>query len=89
MRAVPGAAFRLALTPAQSLTRVARAPHPQVSRDDAYWVWLLPRLRTFYTAVQAEMEPAIGELQLRPGEAPPHVAVTCLGRWGFVDAAAA
>ena len=79
----------LLLMHAQLLTCVARAPHPQVSRDDAYWAWLLPRLRTFYTAVQAEVEPAIGELQLRPGEAPPHVAITCLGRWGFEDAAAA
>ena len=53
----------------------------EVRRSDAYWGWLLPRLKTFYTAVQAGMEPG-DELRVTPATQPPHVEVVCLGRWG-------
>lgn len=52
----------------------------RVRRSAAYWEWLLPRLRAFYAAVQADLDPG-DELRLAPGEAPPHVETACLGRW--------
>ena len=52
----------------------------RVERSEAYWAWLLPRLRKFYACEQADVDPG-DELSLAPGEGPPHVDVMCVGTW--------
>ena len=52
----------------------------EVRRSDAYWEWLLPRLRKFWACEQADVDPG-DELALAPGERPPHVEVKCIRRW--------
>ncbi len=53
----------------------------RVARSEAYWAWMLPRLRTFHACVQADVEPG-DELVVTPAGQPPPVEVLCLGRWG-------